>query len=108
MLGLLLCSAGVIASLPVICIGAFLIGWGLIAFSPCFQENAGRDFGHFSECATSAILILQALGAFAAPYYVNLAALLMTDLPAQFFLTGALYLVLAAIAFALSTHKGTA
>ena len=99
---------GVIASLPVIYIGSFLIGWGLIAFSPYFQEKASRDFAHFGETATSAILVSQALGAFAAPYYGNLVALLTSDLSAQFLLTGALYLVLAAIAFALSFRRRTA
>lgn len=92
---------GAIHSLAVIYAGAFLIGWGLIAFSPYFQEKASRDFGHFGETATSFILVSQSLGAFAAPYYGSILQAVNPVLTAQFAITGGLYLVLAAIALVL-------
>lgn len=89
---------GIFSSLAIIYIGSFLIGWGLIAFSPYFQEKVSQAFPHFGETGTSMILISQALGAFAAPYYGNLLSLFTSQLNTQFFLTGVIYLLLAAIA----------
>ena len=99
----LLC--GVVRSLAVIYIGAFLIGWGLSAFTPYFQEKVSRDFSHFGETGTSFILVSQALGAFAAPYYGNLLQAVHPVLTAQFAITGGLYICLAAIALILSIRS---
>ena len=99
----LLC--GVVRSLAVIYIGAVLIGWGLIAFTPYFQEKVSRDFSHFGETGTSFILVSQALGAFAAPYYGNLLQAVHPVLTAQFAITGGLYICLAAIALILSIRS---
>lgn len=92
---------GAIHSLAIIYTGAFLIGWGLIAFTPYFQEKVSRDYAHFGETGTSFILVSQALGAFAAPYYGNILQAINPVLTAQFAITGAAYLALAVIALLL-------
>jgi MFS family permease len=89
---------GAFHSLIMIWAGAFLIGWGLMAFTPYFQERVSLDFPQSGETGTSMILVSQASGAFAAPYLGTFLNLFTTDLPFQFILTGIFFLILACIA----------
>lgn len=100
--------SGLMPSLPVVYAGSVLIGWGLIAFTPYFQEQASRDFSNFGKTATTCILVSQALGAFAAPYYGNILQAVTPVLTSQFAVTGGLYLVLAVVAAAMSLRRKTA
>lgn len=100
--------SGLMPSLPVVYAGSVLIGWGLIAFTPYFQEKASRDFSDFGKTATTCILVSQALGAFVAPYYGNILQAVTPVLTSQFAVTGGLYLVLAVVAAAMSLRRKTA
>ncbi len=95
---------GFTGNLIMIYIGAFLIGWGLIAFTPFFQEKVTKDYPGLGQTATNYILVSQALGAFMAPYYGTMISLLTSDLQMQFLYTGFGYLLLAMIALKTARH----
>ncbi|MBR1659207.1 MAG: MFS transporter [Oscillospiraceae bacterium] len=99
----LICLAGFLAgglarALPPVLAGAFLLGYGYLGFVPYLQEQASRDFAAFGETATNLILVLQSLGAFAAPYLGNLLAAVSGNLRTQFLLCAGCCAALALLA----------
>ena len=77
---------GLARGLGLVLAGAFALGYGYLGFVPFIQEQVSRDFAAYGETATNLILILQSLGAFAAPYLGNLFRLISESLRTQFFL----------------------
>jgi MFS family permease len=100
----LVCAAGFFVGTMIphiigVYVGAFLLGWGYIAFVPYLQEMAARTFPHLGGKATSTILIFQSIGAFAAPYLGTVFSLITQQLSTQFLFVGIGYLILSLIAF---------
>lgn len=82
-------------------ISAFLLGFGYLAFVPFLQERVSVKFAAFGAAGTTVILVFQGLGAFIAPYAGTLLSVFTASLNTQFLICGVLYLVLAAIGFAI-------
>ncbi|MBR1496642.1 MAG: MFS transporter [Oscillospiraceae bacterium] len=98
---------GLARGLVLVLAGAFALGYGYLGFVPFIQEQVSRDFAAYGETATNLILILQSLGAFAAPYLGNLFRLISEGLRTQFFLCAGCCAVLAVFA-ALMQENGKA
>ncbi len=99
----LICAAaffmgGLIQNLYAMLFSAFLLGFGLIAFTPFLQEKIHTRFPQHGQIATRMILISQSLGSFLTPYAGTLLEKLTKNLHHQFFLTGSAFLLLAVIA----------
>lgn len=85
-----------IPSLVVIYISAVIVGWGMIAFTPYFQDAVARKYSH---SYTIYILIAQALGAFIAPYLGAGYDTLTTNITIQFMFCAIGYALLCIPAF---------
>lgn len=87
--------AGVFNSMPVMIVSSFLMGYGYMAFVPYIQEDIAHKYSDRGERATSFILVMQSLGAFAAPYLGKVFSVITSNLNTQF-LIGALYFAMLA------------
>lgn len=102
----LICTAGFIlayvsgTALPMMA-AAFLLGFGYLAFVPFLQERVSTKFASFGASGTTVILVFQGLGAFIAPYAGTLLSLFTSSLNSQFMICGVLYVLLAAVGFAI-------
>lgn len=80
-----------IPNLVVIYMSAMIVGWGMIAFTPYFQDAVARKYGHSYVIY---ILIVQALGAFAAPYLGTALDIFTSQITIQFLVCAIGYILL--------------
>ena len=84
-----------------IALGAFLLGFGYLAFVPYLQESVSS----YGAEGTAAVLVFQGLGAFAAPYLGSLLSVFSESLSVQFILAAGIFVILALIAFVTESRK---
>lgn len=102
----LICAAGFITAsfapnLLILAVGAFLLGFGYLAFVPYLQEKISV----YGSKGTASVLVFQSLGAFAAPYLGTLLGLFTASLPGQFIAASLIFAALAALAFVTEKKK---
>ncbi|MDO4416112.1 MAG: MFS transporter [Erysipelotrichaceae bacterium] len=105
----LICALGFVAAsfasgFFMIALGAFLLGFGYLAFVPYLQESVSS----YGAEGTAAVLVFQGLGAFAAPYLGSLLSIFSESLSVQFILAAGIFVILALIAFVTEGRKATA
>lgn len=83
-------------------ISGFLLGFGLMAFTPYLQEIIHKEFSTYGEMATSIILVAQSLGGFSAPYLGNAISSITPTITDQFFVCAVFYGILTIISFLLA------
>ena len=98
----LICAAGFVmaayaSDILFMYIGAFLLGFGYLAFVPFLQERVSDSYAGFGSAGTSVVLVFQGLGAFAAPYLGTALSAFTSSLSGQFILTAGIFAALAVL-----------
>lgn len=86
-------------------IGAFIHGFGFMAFVPYLQDIVQQDFPEHKNLATSMILVAQCLGAFFTPYLGNVLNMIIPSITGLLLACSILYLILVGCGFYLAKKK---